>query len=411
MAGTALTRTALLEFVARTDFRFAQQNASPAAAQAGRAGERYVTSAEQFANQVLVRNPQTFRILTTTKRLPCLARDRWRDVDYRGKRVLFLLPSQALGNNVATLLFLHAFREQRGTAAVGVFCARSTADIYLAGGDVEVFTLWIGAQELRRWDMIVDFGYLEARRDIEIWPIDMEVELLEAFGLQPSPRFPSEARAIRPGRPLSIGVLPLASSPLRTLPASATLALVEALRPHGQVTLCLNRTQQQGVLLAQALAGRLGTDVRVIEAFGSIGELLAAVDRFDYAVFADSGPAHMSKLFATPGTAVYTSAPGEVLQGRFTNLARWTVPFRGPHCAAPCGLAKLRQDATGRIGCMGSLGVSLAALPTTPKRQDPATVERLMASPVPCVAALAADPQGLADFVRADLQSRLLPNP
>ena len=160
------------------------------------------------------------------------------------------------------------------------------------------------------------------------------------------------------------------------------------------------------MLLARALAGRLPAGVTVIDAFGSIGDLLKAIDGFDYAVFADSGPAHMSKLYATPGVAVYTSAPGEVLQGRFTNLARWTVPFKGPHCAAPCGLAKLRQDERGRVGCMGSLGLALADLPRVPTRQDPQLVEKLMAEPVPCVAQLARAPDGLVSFVLADLERR-----
>jgi hypothetical protein len=206
---------------------------------------------------------------------------------------------------------------------------------------------------------------------------------------------------------LSIGVLPLASSPLRSLPAGTTLALVEALAARGAVTLCLNRHQQQGVAMARAIAGRLPLGVATIDVFPSVGNLLRAIDGFDYAVFADSGPAHISKLFAVPGVAVYTSAPGEVLQGRFRNLARWTVPFVGPHCRAPCGLAKLRQDAAGQIGCMGSLGVPLAALPATPNRQDAATAERLSANPVPCVAALAADSTPLVDFVVADLAARL----
>lgn len=401
-----LTRTALLEFTARQDFRFNQHNAGPGAAQSGRAGERYVTSSEQFANAVLAKNPTTFRILSTAKQLPCLEPARWRDTDYRAKRVLFLLPSQALGNNVATLLFLHAFREQRGARSVGVFCARSTADIYLALEGVETYTLWIGAKELKRWDVLIDLGQMEARRDIDIWPIDMEVELLETFDLVPSARFPAAPQPIPNDRPLKIGVLPLASSPLRTLPASTTLALVEALRPHGQVTLCLNRHQHQGVVLARALAGRLPSGTTVVDAFGSIGELMRAIEGFDYAVFADSGPAHMSKLYATPGVAVYTSAPGEVLQGRFANLARWTVPFQGPHCATPCGLAKLRQDARGRIGCMGSLGLALAELPSVPTRQDPALVDRLMAEPVPCVAQLAREPEDLVRFVLADLERR-----
>jgi len=405
-ATEALTRTPLLEFQARSDFRFGQHNASPAAMQSGRAGQRYVTSSDQFANQVLLKHPREFRITSPAKRLPCLPPERWRAADYTGKRVLFLLPSQALGNNVATMLFLDAFRSQRGAAAVGVFCARSTADIYLRGGGIEVFTIWIGAQDLKRWDVLIDLGQMEARRDVDIWPIDMETELLALFDLAPSDRFAPAARPLPKDRPLSLGVLPLASSPLRTLPASTTLALVEALRPFGAVTLCLNRTQHQGVVLARGLAGKLASDVTLVDAFASIGALLAAIEGFDYAVFADSGPAHMSKLFGTPGVAVYTSAPGEVLQGRFRNLANWSVPFRGPHCAAPCGLAKLRQDRDGRIGCMGSLGLALEALPTTPRHQDPAQVERLLREPVPCVAALAAAPDALIQFVRTDLEGR-----
>ena len=406
---TAQTSTGLLEFVARSEFRFAQANAGPAAAQAGRAGERHLTSSEQFANQVLLKHPREFRITTTTKRLPCLAPATWRTADYAGKRVLFLLPSPALGDNVNTMLFLRAFQEQRRAAAVGVFCARSAADIYLEPGGVEVYSIWIGAAALKRWDLLIDLGQLEKQSDIDIWPVEHETELLAAFGLTPSPRFPAAARPVgrAADRPLRLGVLPLASSPLRTLPPGAVLALVEGLRPFGQVTLCLNRTQAQGVLLGRALSGRLPPEVTVIDAFASIAELMAAIDGFDYAVFADSGPAHMSKLTAVPGVAVYSSAPGEVLQGRFRNLARWTVPFRGPHCATPCGLAKLRQDTAGRIGCMGSLGVTLAALPTTPQRQDAGLVERLFQAPVPCVAALAADPGPLVDFVLADLEARL----
>src|SRR6266566_650288 len=148
-AAAAMTSTALLEFVARSDFRFAQANASPAAAQQGRAGERYLTSSDQFANQVLLKHPREFRITSSAKRLPCLPPAAWRATDYTAKRVLFLLPSQALGNCVAIALFLQAFREQRGAAGTAVFCARSTADIFLKAGGSEVFTLWIGARELK----------------------------------------------------------------------------------------------------------------------------------------------------------------------------------------------------------------------------------------------------------------------
>jgi hypothetical protein len=406
-ADEALTRSPLIEFAASAAFRFAQHNAGPSAAQAGRAGARYITSSAPFANQVLLKHPQVFRLLSTATRLPCLPQAQWRRTSYSSKRVLFLLPSQALGDNVGVAMFLQAFRERHRPRALGVFCAGSSADIYLLDGTLTVYTLWLAADDLRGWDLLIDLGQLPGQRDIDIWPIDQEAALLGAFGLAPSGRYPAAARALATDRRLSIGVLPLASSPLRSLPAGTTLALVEALAARGAVTLCLNRHQQQGVAMARAIAGRLPLGVATIDVFPSVGNLLRAIDGFDYAVFADSGPAHISKLFAVPGVAVYTSAPGEVLQGRFRNLARWTVPFVGPHCRAPCGLAKLRQDAAGQIGCMGSLGVPLAALPATPNRQDAATAERLSANPVPCVAALAADSTPLVDFVVADLAARL----
>lgn len=57
---------------------------------------------------------------------------------------------------------------------IGVFCAGSAADIYRTDPAIEVFTLWVGARDLKRFDVVVDLGHLESRRDIDIWPVDME---------------------------------------------------------------------------------------------------------------------------------------------------------------------------------------------------------------------------------------------
>ncbi len=403
----SLTRTPLLAFEAMAPFRFRQPDCGPKAEQKGRPGERLWTSSEAFVAQVLARDPARFRILAERESLPCLPREDWVAADCSGRSVLFLLPSQMLGSNVATLLFLDAFIARRKPSKVGVFCARSASDIYLRDRRIEVFPLWLSARERAGFDLIIDLGQLESRRDIDIWPVEMEGELLEAFGLSPATeRYPSEARPLPPKSRLSIGIAPLASSPLRSLPPAATVALAEALAPFGDVTVSLNKAQRQGQLHAAAIAGRLPKGVKVVDGFPTIGDLLRAVERFDYAVYADSGPAHMTKLFAAPGTVVHSSAPGEVLQGRHRNLSLWQIPFIGPHCAAPCGLAKLRKAADGRIGCMGSLGLPLEALPGLPGRRDAAVVERLNEEPVPCVAALAADPKPLVEFVLTDLARR-----
>ena len=252
---------------------------------------------------------------------------------------------------------------------IGVFCAGGAVDIYLTNPDVVVYPLWISQGDLKAWDVLSDLGHLDARRDKEIWPVDMERDLLEAFGLAPRERYPSQARAMATKDRPYIGVLPLASPPLGTLPIAAEHDLCQALAEEGDVTLCLNRSQHQGTLDQRALAHRLSERPRVIDAFESIGDLLHMIQGFGYAVFADSGPAHMSKLFVTPGVADYTSAPGDVLQGRFTNLARWAVASEGLHCRAPCGLAKLGQTADGEIGRMGSLETTLENLPDTPRGQ------------------------------------------
>ena len=190
---------------------------------------------------------------------------------------MFLLPSQTLGSNVSTLLFLDAFRSHYAPAAIGVFCTGAAVDIYLTNPDVVVYPLWISQGDLKAWDVLIDLGHLEARRDIEIWPVDTEGELLDAFALAASKRYPSGARSMASKDRPHIGVLPPASSPLRTLPINATHDLCQALAAEGDVALCLNRNQHQSTLYQRALADRLSGRVRLIDVFESIGELLGAV--------------------------------------------------------------------------------------------------------------------------------------
>ncbi len=403
----AVNRTPLLEFSARENFRFNLQNTSPQAEQTGRGGGHYYTSSQLFLNHAILPNPGQFRVVREQAEIKCLNREDWPTGRYRGRRILFLLPSQALGSNVATLLFLTSFRRRHKPRAMGVFCARSASDIYLSDKKIRVYNLWIGRKDLKSWDVVIDLGHLESRRNVDIWPVDMEAELLSAFALPPCEEdYPSAARPLNTAKP-HIGIFPLATSPLRTLPFAATIAMARSLCDLGPVSIYLNRDQGQGKAYLQALRGKLAENVNIIEGLPSIGALMAAVRDIDYGVFADSGPAHMSKLFATPGTAIYTSAPGDILQGRFTNLRRWSVPYKGEHCQAPCGLAKLRQSRDGRIGCMGSLECSLDDLPQVPSGSHGDIARRLLENPVPCVRLLAERPEDATAFIRGDLEARL----
>ena len=241
------TRTPLLEFSAVADFRYSLPNVSRAAAQEGRGGARYLTNSEQFANQVA--GGQSGSVPHPPYPPPPALPVAGALGGLRLQRQADAVPVAVAGagQQRRTLIFLQAFSERHAAEAVGVFCARAAIDIFLTSDLVKAYPLWIGRRELQEWDVVVDLGQLEIRRDIEIWPVDMEGELVAALGLRPSPRYPSDARPLRRRGRLRIGVLPLASSPLRTLPPPVALALVEALAEHGEVSLCLNSNQRQGV--------------------------------------------------------------------------------------------------------------------------------------------------------------------
>jgi hypothetical protein len=339
---------------------------------------------------------------------PCAPPHAWPTLELADRHVLFLLASTTLGDNVGIALFLRSLRERHKPKRIAIACPAAASDIYLREDGLEIYPLWIGAEEFARFDTIIDVAQVPAWQSVDVAPLDPETALLQAFSVAPSTAIRTDARAIAVGsRRLRIAIFPLASSPLRTMPASVVVGLAGELSRSGDVAVHLNRYQRQGEILHRQLAGKLPGGIIIDDGFVTIGQLIDAIDASDYAVFADSGPAHLAKLTRTPGVTLFTSAAGEVLQGRFTNQRRWQVPFSGPHCRAPCGLAKLRRTGSGVIGCMGSLGVDLGQLPDAADAPDRQVVDRLMGDePVPCVASLRATPDRLIDFVVSDLRSR-----
>lgn len=398
--------TPLIELKLRADIKARQPNAAAKLEQTGKKGDRIISNAKEWLNQVAFRDPARLHVVEQKLKIPVAAPADWANLQLAGKRCLFLLPSEALGSNTACLLFLRALLEQKKPAKVGVFCSQSTADIYALEPKVANFPLWITRNNLKTWDYVFDFGQVEARRDIETNPVDMELELLEAFGLSPASVHPSIGRHVTTERP-KIGIFPLASSPLRTLPPSVTLELANTLKERGEVTVFLNQYQGMGRLYQQHLDGRWPDQVKVHPGFNVVTDLLCHIAECDYVVMADSGPAHITKLFNTPGLAVYTSAHADVLQGRFSNLTPWQVPYKGPFCEAPCGLAKLRANEKGEVGCMGSLNCDISSLPFLPKgRQEDVVRHLLIEKPVPCVGQVILDTKTLVTAVIDDLQKR-----
>ena len=151
-------------------------------------------------------------------------------------------------------------------------------------------------------------------------------------------------------------------------------------------------------------------NVTVIDGFRTIGELIGFMEKQDYVVLADSGPAHITKLFQTPGLGIYTSAAAKVLQGRHTNLRNWQSTYHGDFCAAPCGLAKLRATSDGQIGCMGSLRVPFEELGDLPAASNKAVAEKLVVkSTVPCVSHLQSNQDAIFQMLDEDLKMPTTP--
>jgi len=392
-------------FTSLANFQFPTPNSTALPPQPGRAGVTYVTASGNFHRQVVRGHPAMMRELGNVKIKP-LKVERWRRYPYRGRSVLFLLPPPAIGEHVAIRLFLEAFIAQARPKEVALLGSDSASDVYAGMPGLAVYPAWIAHDELRRFHAIIDLNDVPARREIEFWPVDMEATLYELFGLTVPGQTPVAAVPARDG-PLCIGILALASSPLRTLPAALVLSLNKLLRREGmEVQIVLNANQSQSKWLRSALDAVV-PDLHYVEDTRSVADLLVLMRQFDYAIFADSGPAHLSKLEQRPGAAIFTSAPSDLLLGRHRNLYPFQVQFSSAYCQAPCGLAKLRQTADGRIGCMASLGVARDSLPSAVSGPDEGLLRRLqVAAPVPCVAAAAMSADRIAVDIHADLLRR-----
>ena len=394
-------------FKSRADFKIPTPNSNALPPQQGRAGLTYVTASGNFHRQVVRGQSGMMQELGSAK-VKNLPVKRWARYPYRNRAVLFLLPPPAIGEHVAIRLFLQAFMAQAQAKEIALLGGDAASDVYAGMPGVTVYPAWMAHDELRRFNVVIDLNDLPARREIEFWPVDMEAALHELFAL-PVPDITALAPVPRQGGPLRIGILPLASSPMRTLPPGLVLGLANGLCADGMaVEIVLNPQQDQSRLLRTALDAA-GADLRYIEDTKSVADLLGLIGQFDYAVYADSGPAHLSKLAQRPGAAIFTSAPSDLLIGRHRNLLPLQAQYSSEYCTAPCGLAKVRQTADGRVGCMASLGVAREDLPDIIGSPNQDLVRRLLLeTPIPCVAALAAEAETFSEAVRADLTGRLI---
>jgi len=396
------SRKTFTRFASKQPFQFGLPNVSAALAQTSDNSPIYFTRATSLLRRQVLAGAPGVKIKSDSYRFQVVPREDWSEQDFSNKSVLFLIPDDALGDCVGMALFFRALKQRFTDIRIAVLNSGSASDIFALLPDIEIFQLFISATQLRRYDHVIDLSEMEGWRDIATMPVNPEEALCEAFGISP---IPLKKRQLPTGTRLKIGIVPMASSPLRTLPPKLVSEVTKMLTNRDcDVTLVLNA--YQGVMKAYkaALGPLAGNSIRVVDGFKTIGDLVNFVGQQDYLVVADSGPAHISKLFQTPGLGIYSSADAKTLQGRHTNLRAWQSDFKGPHCAAPCGLAKLRATPDGKIGCMGSLGLPISALPNMPEKSDPELARALVTNkPVPCVAKLESDIPAICDVISQDL--------
>jgi len=279
----------------------------------------------------------------------------------------------------------------------------TASDIFATIPDITIFQLFISAKRLKTFDYLIDFSEMEGWKDIATMPVNPEEALCEAFGVPPIPIASERAPKLASG--MKIGILPMASSPLRTLPPELVHETTELLAQAGfETTLILNAYQGVMKKYKDTIGSFNAPNIRVVDGFKTIGNLVSFIREQDYVVLADSGPAHITKLFQTPGIGIYSSASATVLQGRHHNLYPWQSSYKGEFCEAPCGLAKLRATTSGEIGCMGSLRLPMSELGNLPVNSDRSLAERLVTeNPVPCVADLVAQKDRFLAFLRQDI--------
>jgi ADP-heptose:LPS heptosyltransferase len=398
------SRKTFTRFASKNPFQFGLPNVGTGLTQSSDRSPIFLTRANSLLRRQVLGNAAGVKIKTDSFRMQVVPRDAWQNLNLAGKSVLFLIPDDALGDCVGMVLFMRALKVRFPTIQIGVLNSASASDIFALIPDIAIFQLFISSQQLAGFDHVIDLSEMEGWKDIATMPVNPEEALCEAFDIAPID-LPPRALVQKPA--MNIGIVPMASSPLRTLPHSLVRQITDLLGADDtehKITIVLNA--YQGVMPAykEALGQFNSANILIVDGFKTIGDLVRFVGDQDYVVVADSGPAHIAKLFQTPGTGIYSSADARILLGRHRNLLAWQSGFEGPHCAAPCGLAKLRATTDGDIGCMGSLNQPQSELSELPKESNLAIAKTLVTTaPVPCVARLDAESDQILERIKRDL--------
>ncbi|PKR54655.1 lipopolysaccharide heptosyltransferase family protein [Thalassospira marina] len=405
-----LSRARFTRFKTRQPFEFGLPNVAAGISQKSDGSASYLTRVSSLLRQQVLPRAASVKIVSDEIHLDVLPKPQWTR-SFDRKRVLFLIPADALGDCVGMTMFLRAFLAAYPHCKIGLLNTGSASDIFAGLKNTEIFQLFISANALKRFDFIIDLSEMDGWKDIATAPVDCEGVLCREFDVPP---VPLPHKDVAKGNMLQIGILPMASSPLRTLPPEFVAKSIHALRDSAgataKITIILNAYQGVKEAYKTALGEDIAQDdhIELVDGFKTIAELVSFIGNCDYVLVADSGPAHITKLAGIPGIGIYSSASSEVLHGRFRNIKAWQSDFRGEYCAAPCGLAKMHATEDGKIGCMGSLAVTKDKLVALPNRRDPALVQRTSTTdPVPCVKHLLTEFDRFETFLHADFKKQI----
>ena len=165
-------RKKFTRFASKQPFRFGLPNVSAELTQASDNSPAYLTRTTSLLRQQVLANAPSVKIISETVHPDVLARDAWADIDFDRKRVLFLIPDDAIGDCVGMALFLRAFTAKYPTAKIAALNSGSASDIFATIPDITIFQLFISAKRLKTFDFLIDFSEMEGWKDIATMPVN-----------------------------------------------------------------------------------------------------------------------------------------------------------------------------------------------------------------------------------------------
>lgn len=247
------TWATFLDFSPERDFKVEVPNCGRVRTQTLGAGQRGLVRHRMLRRQLLGPWRSNIRVLGETARLKISP---LRAVSgARGRSVLFICPSEAVGDCVMYALAIECIARSFRPSRLGVAFTGSASDVFACMEfPVTLFPLLLPRDSLRTFDVVVEFeADVPAMRTIAETVITIDDAILGHLGLV---RTGDGRERERRGPIRRIAPLPQSSTPIRTLPPSLTQTIARGLAQLGMdVEIIVNPHTRQGGHYLDALAG------------------------------------------------------------------------------------------------------------------------------------------------------------